>query len=92
MASNTACKWKARKPRSLRFVDDGSLWAKINLHSARIVQRVGRKPLHEKSDIQTENAFNQILLRAGEKGIKVNVAKTQMPVNLTPFPTSRKHM
>jgi hypothetical protein len=38
----------------------------------------GGKPIHEKRDFQTENVFNMVVQRAEEKGMKVNVNKTQM--------------
>ena len=72
----TGWRWKEKRPCSLRFVDDGSIWSKGNLYNAQAI--TGAKPRHIKRDYQAENTFNMIVSRAKSKGMKVNVGKTQM--------------
>ena len=74
----TNWRWQPKRPCSLRFVDDGSLWAKINMYNAEVSVKSDGSTVHTKRDIATENAFNLVVGRAKQKGIKVNVQKTQM--------------
>jgi hypothetical protein len=75
----TKWQWRDKLPALFKFVDDGSLFSKVNMYNAttRLVDGV---VYHEKRDIFTENIFNRSKSRAEDKGMKINVKKTAMIV------------
>ena len=70
--------WTAKKPRSLKFVDDGMILAKINMDSAQIVDNLVGRPTKSKHNLQTQNVFRRIVSRAESRGMVVNKKKTNI--------------
>jgi hypothetical protein len=69
--------WQAREPRVFKFIDDGTITSKINMHNAEIEPLVP-KPSYVKRDLATEMVFNRTVARAESKGMKLNLSKTNM--------------
>ena len=73
----TGLRWKAKKPRSLKYVDDSMTLAKNNMDSAREEDRLGK--IHKfKHDIQSQNVFRRVVSRAEDRGMVVNWGKTKI--------------
>ena len=70
-------KWKKKKTRKFKFVDDGSFLTKLNMVNDYEIPP-GKENLRLKRDIQTENLFKRTIGRATAQGMKVNVDKTAM--------------
>ena len=70
-------RWVPRVPRLFKFIDDGTIVAKINMHNARVEWENNRE-IRIKRDLTTEQVFNRTIARAESKGMKVNLAKTAM--------------
>ena len=49
----TGLRWKARRPRKLKYVDDGMLLSKINMDSAALGSCCQDRPCKNKHDIQS---------------------------------------
>jgi hypothetical protein len=75
----TKWQWQDKLPALFKFVDDGSIFSKVNMYNAVVRSEEGRV-VHEKQDIMTENVFNRSKTRAEAKGMKINVKKTAMLV------------
>ena len=65
-------------PAVFKFVDDGTIFAKVNMYAAVERDYEREVPTHRKRDIATENVFNRTKTRAEAKGMKINVQKTAM--------------
>ena len=74
----TGLRWKARKPRKLKFVDDGMIVAKINMDSGEQVNMVGGRELRRKLDLNTQNVFRRVVRKAEGRGMVVNNGKTKL--------------
>ena len=74
----TGLRWKSKKPRNLKFVDDGMILAKINMDSADVVDPIARRPTKSKHDLQSQNVFRRITCRAEARGMVVNKGKTKI--------------
>ena len=74
----TGLRWKAKPPRSLKFVDDSMIVAKINMDSAAIGQAPPGKPIKKKHDLQSQNVFRRIVRKAESRGMVVNNTKTKV--------------
>ena len=46
----TGLRWKSKKPRNLKFVEDGMILSKINVDSADIVDALVSRPTKSKHD------------------------------------------
>ena len=69
----TGLRWKAKKPRNLKFVHDGLTISKMNMDSAAVSGRVKCK-----HDILTQNIFRRITSKAESRGMVVNKKKTKI--------------
>ena len=69
-------RWKARKPRKFKYVDDGLLLSKMNMDSADSTGLVDGMPLKSKLDIPSQNVFRRVVAKAESKGMVVNRSKT----------------
>jgi hypothetical protein len=69
-------KWVARIPRLFKFIDDGTIVTKINMHNAEVDR--GEVEKRRKRDLATEQVFNRTIARAEGKGMKVNLEKTAL--------------
>ena len=69
-------RWKARKPRKLKFVDNGILLSKMNMDSAVTGARSDGANVKTKHDIQSQNVYRRIVARAESRGMVVNRKKT----------------
>ena len=75
----TGLRWKARRARKLKFVDDGLMVSKLNMDSAVLSARlIEGKPSKVKEDIMTQNMFRRIVRKATSRGMKVNNDKTSI--------------
>ena len=74
----TGLRWRVKRPRKLKFVDDGMILSKINMDSAITVHRPPAKPLKSKLDIQSQNMFRRIVAKAESRGMVVNKKKTKI--------------
>ena len=72
----TGLRWKARKPRKLKFVDDGLLLSKINMDSGDVQTWSDGSTVKTKHDIQSQNVYRRIVARAESRGMVVNPKKT----------------
>ena len=73
----TGLRWKARKARKLKFVDDGLIVTKINMRSGT-ERREGGNRLLVKHDLLTQNMFRRVVGRASQRGMVVNSKKTKV--------------
>ena len=69
----TGLRWKAKKPRNLKFVDDGLTISKMNMDSAAVSGRIKCK-----HDILTQNIFRHVTSKAESRGMVVNKEKTKI--------------
>ena len=75
----TGLRWRAKMPRTLKFVDDGLTATKINMQSGRELGRgEDGKMVKEKHDLLTQNIFRRVVERAEGRGMVVNNAKTKI--------------
>ena len=72
----TGLRWKARKPRKFKFVDDGLLLSKMNMDSAEVLGRVNGTVVKSKLDVQSQNVFRRVVAKAESRGMVVNREKT----------------
>ena len=72
----TGLRWKTRRPRNLKYVDDSMLLAEINMDSADHIGVVDGRLFKCKHDLQTQNLFHRIVSRAESWGMVVNKKKT----------------
>ena len=73
----TGLRWKAKDPRSLKYVDDNLMASKINMDSAMVIPGV-TKIIKSKHDLRTQNIFRRVVAKAESRGMKVNKNKTQI--------------
>ena len=73
----TGLRWKARKVRKLKFVDDGLIVTKINMRSGTERREGGNRVL-VKHDLLTQNMFRRVVGRASQTGMVVNSKKTKV--------------
>ena len=73
----TGLRWKAKEPRSLKYVDDNLMASKINMDSAT-ASPGATKTIKSKHDLQTQNIFRRVVAKAESRGMKVNRYKTQI--------------
>ena len=74
----TGLRWQAKKPRKLKFVDDGMIMSKICMDSADPDGTLGGRPVKCKHDLQSQNLFRRIVAKAESRGMVVNKAKTKI--------------
>ena len=75
----TGFRWRAKSPKSLKYVDDNTIVTKINMQTGREVGRdEGGKMIKEKHDLLTQNLFRRVVGRAEGRGMVVNNAKTKI--------------
>ena len=74
----TGLRWKPREARKLKFVDDGTMVAKLNMESGECVGRDGGRELRRKEDLQTQNMFRRVVRKAESRGMVVNNGKTKI--------------
>ena len=75
----TGLRWKARRAKTLKFVDDGMFLTKINMDSAAVtVGQPGEKPTKDKLDLQSQNLFRRVVRKAESRGMVVNNRKTKI--------------
>ena len=75
----TGLRWKAKPPRSLKYVDDNLIATKINMQTGQDLGRDGDgKAVKEKHDLLTQNVFRRVVGRAQEREMVVNNAKTKI--------------
>ena len=73
----TGLRWKKKKPKKFKYVDDGMICSKINMDSGLVQVRNGRT-FKIKHDLQTQNMFSRVVGRATDRGMVVNSAKTKV--------------
>ena len=75
----TGLRWKPRKPRNLKYVDDGMTISKMNMDSA-VINLPGPvlKPVKDKHDLPSQNLFRRIVRKAESRGMVVNKKKTKV--------------
>jgi hypothetical protein len=74
----TRWNWIQKVPAVFKFVDDGTIFAKVNMYHAEEMEDGEGRKVRMKRDVQTENIFGRTMRRAEEKGMKINVSKTAM--------------
>ena len=74
----TGLRWKARRPRNLKFVDDCMILTKISMASADQHTAGGQRMTKTKHDIQSQNVFRRIVQKAESRGMVVNRDKTKI--------------
>ena len=75
----TGLRWRARRPRALKFVDDGMTLCKVNMDAGQLNGSVsGGRPVKVRHDLQSQNLFRRVVRRAEGKGMVVNKGKTNI--------------
>ena len=82
----TGLRWRARKARSLKFVDNGMILSKINMDSADQLGHVAGKLSRSKHDLQSQIIFRRIVARAESRGMVMNKKRQKCFVSLTHKP------
>ena len=70
----TGLRWKKKKVRNLKFVDDGLIISKMNMDTADVTGQ-GAKSKH---DLNSQNIFRRIVRKAESRGMVVNKQKTKI--------------
>ena len=73
----TGLRWKMKKPKKFKYVDDGMIVTKINMDSGLVMTR-GGKVYKVKKDLLSQNMFRRVVLRATGRGMVVNTKKTKL--------------
>ena len=73
----TGLRWKTKRPRKFKFVDDGMIVSKINMETGQRVTVAGRSYRY-KHDILTQNMFRRVVRKATSRGMVVNSSKTKL--------------
>ena len=74
----TGLRWKQKRPRSLKYVDDNMMMTKVCIDSAvHGLLRDGRQK-KDKHDVQTQNLFRRVVAKAESRGMVVNNKKTKV--------------
>ena len=69
-------KWRERKPRTYKYVDDNLQLFRVNMETAMRGQ--DPLPYRSKHAVACQNQFRKIIWRAEERGMKANKKKTAM--------------
>ena len=73
----TGLRWRAERPKTLKFVDDGMTLTKVCMDSAVAGNRDGRA-IKDKHDLLTQNLFRRVVAKAESRGMVVNNGKTKI--------------
>ena len=68
-------KWKARVPKTYKYVDDNLQVNVVNMETAAIGRDEGGR-YRDKHGMECQNSFRYMVRRAEERGMKVNSSKT----------------
>ena len=74
----TGLRWKKKKARKFKFVDDGMIVTKANMDNSVISLAAGVKPVKDKHDIIGQNMFRRVVSKAVSRGMVVNSSKTKI--------------
>ena len=74
----TGLRWRARKSRKLKYVDDGMIVSKINMDGGEVVGWDERREIKRRMDIQMQNMFRSVMRKAESRGMVVNNKKTKV--------------
>ena len=75
----TGLRWKAKKTRTLKYVDDKIMATKIHMRSGLLTGHTdGGKPVRVKHDLITQNVFRRVVAKATSRGMVVNNKKTNL--------------
>ena len=75
----TCLRWRATKPRNLKFVDEGITLSKVNMDGASLDGVTdGGKPVKIRQDLQSQNVFRRVVAKAESRGMVVNKRKTKI--------------
>ena len=73
----TGLTWRAERPWTFKFIDDGLILAKICTDTVAPEPGNG-KLLRNKHDVQTQNLFRRVVAKAQSRGMVVNKNKTKI--------------
>ena len=73
----TGLRWKRKRPRTLKYMDDGMSISKANMDSAA-GSVVEGKLVKDKHDIESQNLFRRVVRKAQSRGMVVNSKKTKI--------------
>ena len=69
-------KWRERRPRTFKYVDDNLQLFRVNMETARRGQ--DPLPYRDKHAVACQNQFRKIIRRAEERGMKANEKKLSL--------------
>ena len=74
----TGLRWKAKRARKFKYVDDGMIVTKVNMDSGVVSLAAGSKPVKDKHDLIGQNMFRRVVSKAESRGMRVNNKKTKI--------------
>ena len=74
----TGFRWKPKKVRKFKYVDDGMIVTKVNMDSGVVSLAAGSKPVRDKHDLIGQNMFRRVVSKAESRGMLVNNKKTKI--------------